>query len=68
MNKIEASENYLSYSGDIAYALEITKSLRHAYDDSGAEMPKMLSDFVFNIEVELQRHGIIDEDFNEVTA
>ena len=68
MTKLNATENYLSYSGDIAYALEITKSLRHAYDDAGLEMPKMLNDFVFNIEVELQRHGVIDEDFNEVAA
>jgi hypothetical protein len=67
MRKINAAENYLSYSGDVDYALEITKSLRNAFENSGNEIPKMLNDFIFNIEVELQNAGILDQDFNEVT-
>jgi len=31
-------------------------------------MPKMLNDFVFNIEVALQDAGVLDQDFNEVTT
>ena len=61
---ISAQEKSLSYRGDTEYALRLVESLRKAYDDSNGEMPKMLSDFVFNIEVELQNAGILDQDFN----
>jgi len=29
-------------------------------------MPKMLNDFVFNLEVALQNAGVLDEWFNEI--
>jgi len=61
---ISAQEKSLSYKGDTEYALRLVESLRKAYDDSNGEMPKMLSDFVFNIEVKLQNAGILDQDFN----
>jgi len=59
---ITASEKSLSYKGDAEYALLLIESLHTAY--GGADMPKMLSDFVFNIEVALQDANVLDEDFN----
>jgi hypothetical protein len=62
MNIIEAQEQYLSFKGDQYYALDLINSLREAY--SGSDMPKMLNDFVFNLEVALQNAGVLDQDFN----
>lgn len=63
---IEASEKYLTYRGDAEYALRIVNSLREAYGYN--DMPKMLSDFVFSIEVALQNAGILNENFDEIGA
>lgn len=63
---IQASERFLSYEGDSGCALHLVNSLREAY--GCVDMPKMLNDFVFNIEVALQNAGVLDQDFNEVTA
>ena len=63
MIKIEAREKYLSYSGDADYALRLVDSLHDAYH--GTDMPKMLNDFVFNIEVALQNAGVLDENFTQ---
>ena len=61
---IEASEKALSFNGDSDTALRLIDSLRDAYDDK--EMPKMLNDFVFNLEVALQNAGVLNEWFEEV--
>jgi hypothetical protein len=65
---IYASEKYLSYKGDAEYAMRLVDSLHDAYqlasEKGGDEMPKMLSDFVFNIEMTLQNAGVLDEHFN----
>lgn len=61
---ITASEKALSYNGDAGYALYMVNSLRKAYGHE--DMPKMLNDFVFNIEVALQDAGILDQDFNQI--
>jgi hypothetical protein len=66
MTLINASEKYLSYKGDASYALALVKSLHEAYCTN--DMPKMLNDFCFNIEMALQNAGILDEHFNEVTT
>jgi hypothetical protein len=66
VNIIEASEKYLSYRGDTEYALRLVNSLREAYGHD--DMPKMLNDFVFGIEVALQNAGVLDEDFNEIAT
>lgn len=66
MNIIEANEKYLSYRGDTEYALRLVNSLREAYGHN--DMPKMLNDFVFGIEVALQNAGVLDEDFNEIAT
>jgi hypothetical protein len=64
MKMIQASERYLSFNGDSDYALMMVESLREAYGSN--DMPKMLNDFVFNIEVALQNAGVLDEDFNQI--
>jgi len=61
---IQAREKALFFSGDSASALALVESLHGAYASS--DMPKMLNDFVFNIEVALQNAGVLDEHFNEV--
>lgn len=61
---IQASEKALSFNGDSQTALYLIVSLREAYGDE--EMPKMLNDFVFNLEVALQNAGVLDEWFKEV--
>lgn len=64
MKIIHASEKFLSYEGDSQTALYLVESIREAY--GSVDMPKMLNDFVFNIEVALQNAGVLDEHFNEV--
>ena len=66
MKIIQASEKALSYQGDAEYALRLVESMREAYD--GNDMPKMLNDFVFSIEVALQNAGVLDENFNVTEA
>jgi hypothetical protein len=66
MRFIKAQERCLSFDGDTKTALYLVESLRGAY--GGMDMPKMLNDFVFNIEVALQDAGVLNEDFEEVEA
>jgi hypothetical protein len=61
---ITAQERFLTYSGDADYALRLVHEIQMAF--FGTDMPKMLNDFIFNIEVALQDAGVLDEDFNEV--
>jgi hypothetical protein len=60
--KIKASEKYLSFDGYVGDAVRLVDSLHEAY--YGKDMPKVLNDFVFNIEVALQDVGVYDQDFN----
>lgn len=67
MNKpiiISAKEKSLSFNGYSGDAIALANSLREAY--SYTDMPKMLNDFVFGIEVALQNAGVLDEWFEEV--
>lgn len=61
---IKVREKGLSYEGDAEYAYRLIESIREAYGYN--EMPKMLNDFVFNIEVALQNVGVLDEWFNKI--
>jgi hypothetical protein len=61
---IHAKEKALSFDGYPADAYRLVASLRLAF--FGEDMPKMLNDFVFNIEVQLQNIGFLDQDFNLV--
>jgi hypothetical protein len=63
---ITAQERFLTYSGDADYALRLVQEIQMAF--FGTDMPKMLNDFIFNIEVALQNEGVLDEDFNKVTG
>lgn len=60
--KITAMEKYLQFDGHAEDAIVLVDSLHAAYFDS--DMPKVLNDFVFNIEVALQNIGIYDQNFN----
>lgn len=60
--KLQAQEKYLSFDGYASDAISLVNSLHEAYYDK--DMPKVLNDFVFNIEVALQNKGIYDQDFN----
>jgi len=60
--KIKTSEKYLSFDGYASDAVRIVDSLHEAY--YAKDMPKVLNDFVFNIEVALQDIGVYDQDFN----
>ena len=64
MQIIHASERFLTYQGDYKTALHLVNSIREAYGDT--DMPKMLNDFVFNLEVALQEAGVLDEWFGEI--
>ena len=57
---IEASEKFLTFNCDYQYALYLFNSIRENYQ---GDMPKMLNDFVFNIEVALQNADILNNDF-----
>ena len=64
MIMIQASERFLSFNGDSETALYLVESIREAYGHT--DMPKMLNDFIFNIEAALQNAGILDEHFNQI--
>jgi hypothetical protein len=63
--RIKASEKYLSFDGYVSDAIQLIDSLHEVY--YGKDIPKVLNDFVFNIEVALQNAGIYDQDFNLIT-
>lgn len=67
MKTITTQEKYLSYKGDTDYALMLNNQIRQAFAIAGMDMPNMLNDFLFGIEVQLQNAGVLDESFNEVT-
>lgn len=64
MQIITATEKALTFRGDTACALSLIDSLRLAYGSE--DMPKLLNDFVFNIEVALQNAGVLDEHFGVI--
>lgn len=61
---IETQEKYLSFKGLPQDAITLVDSLHDAY--YGSDMPKVLNDFVFNLEVALQNAGWLDQDFNVI--
>lgn len=63
---ITASEKFLSFEGLVGDAIHFVDNVRGTYNRAGEDMPKVLNDFIFNIEVELQHSGVLDKDFNEV--
>ncbi len=61
---ITASEKFLSFKGLVGDAKHFVDDIREDY--IGSDMPKVLNDFIFNIEVELQYAGVLDENFNVI--
>jgi len=61
---ITAHEKYLSFTGYPSDAHALVEHLRDVHGQSGFDMPKALNDFVFNLEVQLQNIGYLDESFN----
>lgn len=59
---IQASEKYLSFKGLPQDAMALVDSVHEAFENS--DMPKVLNDFIFNLEVALQNDGWLDQDFN----
>jgi hypothetical protein len=64
---LTASEKYLYYKGHPLDALRLVNDIRETYSDAGKDMPKVLGDFMMNIEFALQEAGYLDQDFNETT-
>jgi hypothetical protein len=64
VDRIHTQEKYLKFDGLSSDALSFVDDIRNAFDASGCDMPKVINDFVFNIEVALQNAGILDDDFN----
>lgn len=63
---ITAFEKFLSFDGLVGDAKRFVDQVRESYNETGNEPPKVLSDFIFNIEVELQFAGVLDENFNVI--
>jgi len=61
---IKASNRQLSFDGDTQTALMFVESIQNAYLENGIDMPKLLNDFIFNIEMALQDANVLDNDFN----
>jgi len=66
LTMITASEKYLSFDGYVGDAKSFVDDVRETYNKAGEDMPKVLNDFIFNIEVELQFAGVLDKDFNVI--
>lgn len=58
---LNAQEKYLTFNGYPKDAYAFVENIRDAYSDK--DMPKVLNDFIFNIEVQLQNLGYLSQDF-----
>ena len=63
-NTITVTEKYLTFSGLANDAWHFVEDINQSY--ASGDMPKVLSDFLFAIEVQLQQIGFLDLDFNKV--
>jgi hypothetical protein len=66
MNTIKIQSRNLTFDGSASTAMDFVDDVRNAYDEAGNDMPKLLNDFIFSIEVALQNAGILDEYFNKI--
>lgn len=66
MNTIKIQSRNLTFDGSANTAMDFVDDVRNAYDEAGNDMPKLLNDFIFSIEVALQNAGVLDEYFNEI--
>lgn len=63
---IKAVEKFLSFDGHVGDARSFVDNVRETYNEARKDMPKVLNDFIFNIEVKLQYAGVLDKDFNVI--
>jgi hypothetical protein len=66
ITRITTSEKFLSFDGLVGDAKNFVDEVREDYDKAGSDMPRVLNDFIFNIEVQLQYVGVLDKDFNVI--
>ena len=64
--RIHTSSKYLVFDGMANDAYHFVNDLREASVSTGWDMGKVLSDFLFAIECELQNIGYLNESFNKV--
>lgn len=62
---IKIQSRDLTFDGSAITAMDFVDDVRDAYNEAGNDMPKLLNDFIFSIEVALQNAGILDEYFNK---
>ena len=66
MNQIiEANNKCLAFKGSPKQAIDFADMMREIGIATGGDFENILSDFIYNIEVELQNNGYLDEDFNK---
>lgn len=68
MKLIKIQNRSLTFDGPTGIAKDFVDDIRDVYNVAGHDMPKLLNDFIFGIEVALQEAGILDEDFNEIVT
>jgi hypothetical protein len=61
---IEANNKCLAFKGTSRQAIDFVDMMREIGIATGSDFENILSDFIFNIEAELQNNGYLDEDFN----
>jgi hypothetical protein len=60
---IKVTSGSFSFDGPAEDAHEFTVHTRRAFEESDETIPTFLTDFVFAIEVEMQKVGFLTEDF-----
>jgi hypothetical protein len=61
---MEAQEKFLRFEGTPQEALDFVERMVDA--TRGIDLPKVMGDFIFAIEVQLQREGVLDTNFNVI--
>lgn len=60
---IEVTNKCLTFKGHPLDAIAISDDIREAHTEAGTQPDKVISDWLFAIECELQHAGYMDEDF-----
>ena len=61
---IEANNKCLAFKGSPKQAIDFVDYMSEFASETGGEYINLVTDFLYNIEVELQNNGYLDEDFN----
>jgi len=66
MNQIiEANNKCLAFKGSPKQAIFFVDYMSKFASETGGEYINLVTDCIYNIEVELQNNGYLDEDFNK---